>query len=177
VEDFRHHPQRGRVSVVEGDITREPVDAIVNAANSRLKRGGGVDGAIHRAAGPGLQAELDTMGGCPTGDCRVSSGHGLPHRAVVHCVGPVWQGGSGGEDALLAGCYGTALRLAAERGLASLAFPAIGTGIYGFPAERAARIAVATVLGGLEGYQLPREVRFVCFDAATAAIYRSLLQA
>lgn len=175
MDDFRHHPRRGRVSVVEGDITREPVDAIVNAANSRLKRGGGVDGAIHRAAGPGLQVELDAIGGCPTGDCRASSGHGLPHRAVIHCVGPVWQGGSGNEDALLAGCYATALRLARERGLASLAFPAISTGIYGFPPERAARIAVATVLEGLGDGDPPQEVRFVCFDAATAAIYRSLL--
>lgn len=127
-----------RVTVLRGDITLCRVDAIVNAANSALKRGGGVDGAIHRAAGPELQRELDGIGGCPTGECRISGAYGLPASRLIHCVGPVWRGGSAGEDAALAGCYRSALLLADGHGLATIAFPAISTGIYGFPRARGA---------------------------------------
>ncbi len=168
-----------RVRVVEGDITGESVDAIVNAANGALKRGGGVDGAIHRAAGPELQAALDRFGGCPTGECRVTPGFGLKARAIIHCVGPVWRGGGSNENTLLASCYRNALAAAVAGGWRSLAFPAISTGIYGFPPERAAEIAVATVRETLESpgaAAIIAEVRFVCFDAATAALYRSRLR-
>ena len=166
-----------RVSVVQGDITRVAVDAIVNAANSALKRGGGVDGAIHAAAGPGLQAELDGIGGCPTGECRLSRGHALPAPWIIHAVGPVWRGGTANEDSLLESCYRNAFALARRHGLASLAFPAISTGIYGFPKDRAARIAVSAVLDELARDDAVREVRFVCFDADTADLYRAELAA
>ncbi|HYH20943.1 MAG TPA: O-acetyl-ADP-ribose deacetylase [Azospirillum sp.] len=163
------------MSVQKGDITRLPVDAIVNAANSALKRGGGVDGAIHAAAGPDLQAELDGIGGCPTGECRLSHGHRLPASWIIHAVGPVWRGGGSGEDALLESCYRNALALARRHGLRTLAFPAISTGIYGFPKDRAARIAVAAVLDELGKDDAIAEVRFVCFDDETAEVYRDLL--
>jgi O-acetyl-ADP-ribose deacetylase (regulator of RNase III) len=164
-----------RLSVIQGDITVQQVDAIVNAANSALKRGGGVDGAIHRAAGPDLQRELDTIGGCPTGECRISASYALPSKRLIHCVGPVWQGGGAGEDAALAGCYRSALELASRHSLATLAFPAISTGIYGFPPDRAARIAIDTVLASLSTCPGITEIRFVCFDADTADLYRDLL--
>ena len=169
-----------KLSVVEGDITGQDVDAIVNAANGALKRGGGVDGAIHRAAGPELQPALDVFGGCPTGECRITPGFRLRARHIIHCVGPVWRGGGAGEEDLLAACYRNALALAARHGCRSVAFPAISTGIYAFPAERAAEIAVATVSkelaqAGAAGVPSPGEVRFVCFDAGTAALYRTLL--
>src|SRR5258708_14674385 len=128
---------RDRLSVVEGDITKLQVDVIVNAANSTLLGGGGVDGAIHRAAGPKLLAECRTLGGCPTGQAKITGGYRLPAKWVVHAVGPVWNGGSAGEDALLAGCYRTALALARGKAAASIAFPAISTGAYRFPPERA----------------------------------------
>jgi len=163
------------VSVHTGDITRQAVDAIVNAANSALKRGGGVDGAIHAAAGPALQAELDGIGGCPTGECRLSHGHALPAPWIIHAVGPVWHGGTADEDALLESCYRSALALARRHGLRTLAFPAISTGIYGFPKDRAARIAVTAVLDELAGDDAVAEVRFVCFDDETAEIYRGIL--
>ena len=165
----------GRLNVIQGDITVQQVDAIVNAANSALKRGGGVDGAIHRAAGPELQRELDTIGGCPTGECRISDAYRLPSKRLIHCVGPVWRGGGANEDEDLAGCYRSALELASQYGLATLAFPAISTGIYGFPPDRAARIAIDTVLAGLGAFPGIGEIRFVCFDAATADLYRNLL--
>ncbi|MGQ9368154.1 macro domain-containing protein [Azospirillum sp. ST 5-10] len=161
--------------VVEGDITQARVDAIVNAANSALKRGGGVDGAVHRAAGPALQAELDGIGGCPTGECRATRGHALPAPWILHCVGPVWRGGGQGEDALLESCYRSAFAEARRLGLRSLAFPAISTGIYGFPKERAALIAVGAVRRELAAGGSVDEVRFVCFDRGTADLYRALV--
>lgn len=163
-----------RVRLVEGDITRQAVDAIVNAANAALKAGGGVDGAIHRAAGPELQRELDGIGGCPTGDCRLSRGYRLPAPWIIHCVGPVWRGGLFDEDRLLESCYRSALALARREGFRSLAFPAISTGIYGFPKRRAAEIAAAAVLDELARSDAIAEVRFVLFDAETTATYRSL---
>jgi len=154
--------------VLVADITTLAVDAIVNAANARLQRGGGVDGAIHRAAGPQLQAECDTLGGCPTGSAKITRGYRLPAKHVIHAVGPVWQGGGADEDALLASCYATALDLAATHDLASIAFPAISTGIYAFPAERAARIAVGTVASALNATRAITRVVFCCFSEASA---------
>ncbi len=133
------------IRVWQGDITTLKVDAIVNAANETLLGGGGVDGAIHRAAGPGLLAECRRIGGCPTGQARITGGHDLPARHVIHTVGPVWRGGDADEDALLASAYRNSLQLARDHGLTSIAFPAISTGVYGFPPDRAARIAITTV--------------------------------
>ena len=164
-----------RMVVVTGDITRQRVDAIVNAANETLLGGGGVDGAIHRAAGPALLAECRAIGGCPTGEARITRGYDLPARWVIHTVGPVWRGGSAGEDAQLAACYRNALALAAEHAVERIAFPAISTGVYRFPADRAAGIAVATVAAELAGRARPARVVFVCFDAASAAHYHDAL--
>jgi O-acetyl-ADP-ribose deacetylase (regulator of RNase III) len=160
-----------RIRIVEGDITKLKVDAIVNAANSSLLGGGGVDGAIHRAAGPGLLHECRGLGGCPTGQARITAGHRLPARHVIHTVGPVWHGGQHGEDELLASCYRTSLALAADRGLASVAFPAISTGVYRFPIERATRIAVAEVRAFLADHSLPATVTFVCFGTDVRHAY------
>jgi O-acetyl-ADP-ribose deacetylase (regulator of RNase III) len=158
-----------RLEIVVADITTLEVDAIVNAANARLKRGGGVDGAIHRAAGPELQAECDTLGGCKTGQAKITRGYRLPAKHVIHAVGPVWHGGGAGEDDLLASCYRGALTLAARHRLQSLAFPAISTGVYGFPADRAARIAVGTVVSEISAD--PRGIAcvvFCCFAEESA---------
>ena len=166
---------RMRIRIVQGDITAVDVDAIVNAANESLLGGGGVDGAIHRAAGPELLAECRKLGGCPTGEARITRGYNLPARWVIHTVGPVWQGGGHGEDELLAECYRTSLGLAAEHGMESIAFPAISTGVYGFPKERATRIAVAETLSFLESSLLPQEVVFVCFSAGDFGVYQNAL--
>jgi O-acetyl-ADP-ribose deacetylase (regulator of RNase III) len=165
----------GSIDLHVGDITRLGVNAIVNAANAQLARGGGVCGAIHRAAGPELERACAAVGGCPTGDARITPGFALPAAWVIHAVGPVWQGGTQGEDSLLAGAYRSSLRLAAEHHLRSIAFPAISTGIYGFPLERATRIAVRTVRQHLDEHPAPERVVFVCFDEATAAVYRAEL--
>ena len=162
--------------VVEGDITRLAVDAIVNAANESLLGGGGVDGAIHRAAGPGLLAECHALGGCPTGEARITGGHRLPARHVIHTVGPVWRGGGQGEPELLAGCYRNSLALARAPRLRSTAFPAISTGVYGYPLQAAAKIAVRTCTDELRAN--PGNIDaliFVCFGADAARVYRALL--
>ncbi len=152
-----------RISVVEGDITDQDVDAIVNAANRTLLGGGGVDGAIHRRAGPELLDECRTLGGCETGQAKITRGYELPAKWVIHTVGPVWRSGSSDEDALLAGCYRNSLALAEQNGARTLAFPSISTGAYGFPVARAARIAIAETVGFLRGHDLPEQVIFVCF--------------
>jgi O-acetyl-ADP-ribose deacetylase (regulator of RNase III) len=165
---------RERIEIALGDITRQHVDAIVNAANSSLLGGGGVDGAIHRAAGHELLAECRRLGGCPTGEARITSGYRLPARSVIHTVGPVWHGGGRDEDALLASCYRNSLMLAEAHGIRTIAFPAISTGIYGFPLDRAARIALHETLAHLSAHALPEHVTFVCFGETS---YRAHLAA
>lgn len=163
------------IEVIEGDITRQQVDAIVNAANTSLLGGGGVDGAIHRAAGPDLLAECRTLQGCTTGDAKITRGHRLPARWVIHTVGPVWRGGHDFEDELLANCYRRSLEVAVQNGVRSLAFPAISTGVYGFPLERATRIAVREVRAFLEKEPGVEKVLFVCFDRRTRECYERVL--
>lgn len=165
-----------RLEAVLGDITTQAVDAIVNAANTTLLGGGGVDGAIHRAAGPALLEECRTLGGCPTGEARLTAGYRLPAGHVIHTVGPVWSGGIRGEPELLRRCYVNALAVARRHGLRSVAFPAISTGAYGYPAEDAARVAVATVREETARDTTVTLVRFVCFTAADLAVYRRLLE-
>ena len=165
-----------RIEIVEGDITTQKVDAIVNAANRSLLGGGGVDGAIHRAAGPRLLEECRTLGGCDTGEAKMTRGYDLPARHVIHAVGPVWRGGGGGEDDLLASCYRRSMRVAEEHGLKTVAFPSISTGVYRFPRDRAARIAVSTVADYLRTTDAFDRVLLVCFDGASAAAHRVALQ-
>lgn len=168
------HPE---IRVWQGDITRLDVDAIVNAANSSLLGGGGVDGAIHRAAGPDLVHACRPLGGCKTGQAKLTPGFRLPARFVIHTVGPVWRGGAHGEPQLLAACHRNALALARTHGLASLAFPAISCGVYGYPPELAAPVAVAAVREALAELEAAIAVRFCLRDAAMAAIWRAALSA
>lgn len=166
-----------QIEAKQGDITREKVDAIVNAANTTLLGGGGVDGAIHRVAGPELRAECAALGGCPTGEARLTGGYALPARYVIHTVGPVWSGGMKDEPHLLRQCYANALTLADQHGIRRLAFPSISTGAYGYPISQAARVAIQTVTEYARGGTEVELVRFVCFSAADLAVYRDVLEA
>ncbi len=182
--DFHPHPvydshipgsPMDRLEVVTGDITKQRVDAVVDAADTSLLGGGGVDGAIHRAAGPELLQECRLLGGCATGNARITSGYNLPTRWVLHTVGPVWKGGGHGGRDLLASCYRRCLELAEERFIRTIAFPAISTGVYGFPVQQATSIAVSEVAGYLQANPRIERVSFVCFDQYTARMYDSAL--
>lgn len=164
-----------RLEIVEGDITKLQVDAIVNAANSSLLGGGGVDGVIHRVAGRGLLDECRTLGGCRTGEAKITGGYGLPAHWVIHTVGPVWRGGANDEAALLAACYRHSLRLAVQHDIKTIAFPAISTGVYGFPVDRAARIAIREVLRFLKSDRSLDQVKLVAYGARALAVYREAL--
>jgi O-acetyl-ADP-ribose deacetylase (regulator of RNase III) len=165
-----------RIEVVEGDITKQAVDAIVNAANTTLLGGGGVDGAIHRAAGPELLAESRTLGGCATGQAKITRGHRLAAKWVIHTVGPVWRNGRHGEEELLASCYRSCFALAEQQGIRTIAFPSISTGAYGFPMERAARIAVRETKKFLEGKTSIERVLLVCFGEDAREIHSQALE-
>jgi|SRR5579863_1435609 len=166
------HP---RISLETGDITRLAVDAIVNAANASLLGGGGVDGAIHRAAGPELLAACRELGGCRPGEAKLTLGYRLPAAHVIHTVGPIWRGGGAGEPETLVACYRNSLRLAHERRFAAIAFPAISTGVYGYPRVPAAQIAITAAAAHLDAHDHPARVIFVCFDPATQAAYKAAL--
>jgi O-acetyl-ADP-ribose deacetylase (regulator of RNase III) len=164
---------RDRIAIVQGDITRLQIDAVVNAANSSLLGGGGVDGAIHRAAGPGLLEECRTLGGCATGKAKITGGYNLSATWVIHTVGPIWQGGSQRENELLASCYRRCLALAQEHNVRTIAFPSISTGAYGFPIEQAARIALGEMQAFLDGNDSVQKVTVVCFSLADLRTYES----
>jgi O-acetyl-ADP-ribose deacetylase (regulator of RNase III) len=166
-----------RLELVQADIVALDVDAIVNAANSTLRGGGGVDGAIHRAAGPGLAVEAGRLAPCPTGEARITGGHGLRARHVIHTVGPVWRGGTAGESELLASCYRSSLALAAERDLSTVAFPGISTGIYGYPAHEAASVAVREIAAWLDGNEHPERVILCAFGDESLEAMRGPLRA
>lgn len=161
----------GKIQIIQGDITKQAVDAIVNAANCSLLGGGGVDGAIHRAAGPELLAECRTLNGCATGQAKITKGYRLPAKYVIHTPGPVWHGGSRGEPELLASCYRSCLTLAREHGCKTVDFPSISTGVYHFPLEQAAEIAISTIAEFLETAPELQQVRMACFDERTKAHY------
>ncbi len=165
-----------RIEIIQGDITALKVDAIVNAANTSLLGGGGVDGAIHRAAGPGLLEECKTIGGCSTGEAKITSAYNLPAKFVIHTVGPVWRGGNNDEDQLLADCYNNSLRIAENMKLNTIAFPNISTGVYGFPKERAASIAIREVKDFLDKNKEIEKVIFIIFDKENLEIYRKLVE-
>ncbi len=166
-----------RITLYQGDITTLAVEAIVNAANTSLLGGGGVDGAIHRVAGPGLLAECRTLGGCDTGEAKITRGYDLPAKYVIHTVGPVWAGGDSNEDAHLASCYRNSVALAAQYGLGTVAFPAISTGVYGFPKERATRVAVREVEAALASHPEIEQVTFVAFSVRDYGMYERVLAA
>lgn len=166
---------KARIEIHKGDITKQKVDAIVNAANTSLLGGGGVDGAIHRAAGPELLEFNKKLGGCKTGEAKISPGFNLPAKFIIHTVGPVWNGGKNNEDELLANCYRNSLNLASENNIKTIAFPAISTGVYHFPPERATKIAISEVKKFLERNDSIEKVIFVCFDEETYKIYLRLL--
>lgn len=166
---------KDKIELYKGDITKLKVDAIVNAANTFLLGGGGVDGAIHRAAGPGLLEYNKKLGGCPTGEAKISPGFNLPAKFVISTVGPVWRGGNNNEDALLANCYKNSLKVAVNNNVKTIAFPSISTGVYSFPVDRASKIAVREVKDFLEKNSSIKKVTFVCFDDRTYGIYKNLL--
>ncbi len=166
---------RKRLTVYEGDITELPIDVIVNAANSTLLGGAGVDGAIHEAAGPKLREECEQIGGCPTGEARLTKGYALPARWVIHTVGPIWQGGSFNEASLLEDCYRNSLNIAEEHHFNKIAFPSISTGSYGYPVEMAAVIAVNVCKFFIDSSEIIEEIIFACFDRLTASIYEELI--
>jgi O-acetyl-ADP-ribose deacetylase (regulator of RNase III) len=163
------------IELIQSDITKLEVDAIVNAANKTLLGGGGVDGAIHRAAGPDLLDECRSLGGCDTGDAKITNGYQLPAKYVIHTVGPVWSGGNNNEDNYLRASYLNSMELAFEYGLKSIAFPNISTGVYHFPKDRAAQLAIKTVRGFMEAHDLPGKVFFVCFDDENYQLYKNFL--
>ncbi len=174
--EFPSMTVRDRIEIIVGDITGLDVDAVVNAANSSLLGGGGVDGAIHRAAGPGLRAECRRLGGCPTGEARITSGHRLRAAYIIHAVGPIWRGGGANEAALLAGCYVNSLRLAAQHAIGRVAFPAISCGIYRYPVDQAAEIAVREAAAFLAESALPEKIIFTCFDQHVHAAYLAAMR-
>lgn len=167
---------KDNMRLIDGDITKQQVDAIVNAANNSLLGGGGVDGAIHRAAGPELLAECRTLNGCPTGEAKLTKGYRLPAKFVIHTVGPIWRGGDANEDQLLQNCYHNSLTLAVKHGIQTIAFPSISTGVYGFPIERASRIALKTVKAFLEGDESIQQVLFVCFGGHDYQVYQRAIR-